>query len=70
MPCNRYSKQSHKKLRPPIFIDDGDDAIADGDPNHGYGINFDFKRDSAVDTEVADILSKDAMVEKPIVEVI
>lgn len=57
-------------MRPPIFIDDGDDAIADGDPNHGYGINFDFKRDSAVDTEVADIHSKDAMVEKPIVEVI
>ena len=53
---------------PEVLVNNGKDAVADCKPDEGGGIDFDAKRDCAVDAKVLDILSEDSVVYKPIVE--
>ena len=68
MPSNCGGEECHQYLCPPIFVDHGKDAVADCEPDHQDGIDFDAQRDCAVDAEVLDILAEYSMVDKPIIQ--
>ena len=53
-----------------MLINHGEDAVADGEPDHWYGIDFDAQRDCAVGAEVSDIFAENSVVYKPIMEAI
>ena len=53
-----------------MLIYNGEDAVADSEPDEGGGIDFDAQGDGAVSAEVADIFAKDAVVYQPIIEVL
>lgn len=67
MPRNSYGEKGHKQLGPQIFVYDGEDAVADGDPDHSNGVDFDLQWYGTMNAEVADIFAKDLMVYKPLV---
>ena len=68
MPSNCGGEECHQHLCPPIFVNNGEDAVADCEPDHQDGIDFDAQRDCAVDAEVLDILAEYSMVDKPIIQ--
>ena len=70
MPSDCSGEQCHKHLRPPVLIYHSENAVTDGEPDQGGGIDFDPQRNCTVSAEVADILAKDTMIYKPIMEAI
>ena len=51
-----------------MLINHGEDAVADSKADERGGIDFDSEGYCAVLLEVLDILTKDAVVDKPIIE--
>ncbi len=68
MPADCYGEQRHKDLSPEVLVYNGKDAVADSKADERGGIDFDSEGYCAVLLEVLDILTKDAVVDKPIIE--
>lgn len=62
MPADCDGEQRHYDLCPEVLINNSKDAVTDSYPNHSNGIDFDLKRDSTMDTEIAYIFTKDLMI--------
>ena len=68
MPADCCGEECHKDLRPEVFVYNSEDAVTDSKTDQTDGIDFDLERYCAVTLEVLDILTKDAVVDKPIIE--
>ena len=70
MPRNCRGEQCHKELCPPIFIYNGKDAVADSQPNEGYGVDLCVERDGTMYAEILDMFAEEAVVKQPIVQAV
>ena len=68
MPRDGRGEGKHYNLRPEVFIDNGEDAEADGEPYQRYGYDLNVQRDSAILAEVTDIGTELGVLHKPLIQ--
>ena len=65
MPRDGGGEGKHRYLRPEVFIDNGEDAEADGEPYERDRYHLNVQRDSLVLAEVTDIGTELGVLHKP-----
>ena len=68
MPRDGCGEGKHYNLRPEVFIDNGEDAEADGEPYQRDRDHLNVQRDSAILAEVTDIGTELGVLHKPLIQ--
>ena len=68
MPRDSCGQRKHRYLRPEVFIDNGEDAEADSEPNERHGYHLDVQGYGAILAEVADIGTELGVLHKPLIQ--
>ena len=68
MPRDGGGEGKHRYLRPEVFIDNGEDAEADGEPYERYGYDLDVQGYGLVFAEVTDVRAELGVAHKPLIQ--